>query len=94
MKVFLDTSAFAKRYVAEQGLDKVMELRQQADNLVVSVIRLPELVSTSSRLLLDGTLFDEATHAEAQFTTSMIHIAPLASYFNETCAPKLFPPHG
>ena len=51
MKVFLDTSAFAKRYAAEQGSDKVAKLCQQADNLVVSVICLPELVSTLSRLL-------------------------------------------
>ena len=51
MKVFLDTSAFAKRYVAEQGSDKVLELCQQADSLVVSVICLPELISTLSRLL-------------------------------------------
>ena len=51
MKVFLDTSAFAKRYVAEPGTDKVLELCQQADSLVVSVICLPELISTLSRLL-------------------------------------------
>lgn len=56
MKVFLDTSDFAKRYVAERGLDKVMTLCQQADNLVVSVICLPELVSTLSRLLREKKL--------------------------------------
>lgn len=51
MKVFLDTSAFAKRYVAEQGSGKVWEMCQQAESLVVSVICLPELISTLSRLL-------------------------------------------
>lgn len=51
MKVFLDTSAFAKRYVAEQGSNKVIELCQQSDCLVVSVICLPELISTLSRLV-------------------------------------------
>ena len=51
MKVFLDTSAFAQRYVAEQGSDKILALCQQADSLVVSVICLPELISTLSRLL-------------------------------------------
>lgn len=56
MKVFLDTSAFAKRYVAEQGSDKVIELCQQADSLVVSVICLPELISTLSRLLREKKL--------------------------------------
>lgn len=56
MKVFLDTSAFAKRYVAEQGSDKVIALCQQADSLVVSVICLPELISTLSRLLREKKL--------------------------------------
>lgn len=51
MKLFLDTSAFAKRYIAEQGSDKVAALLQDADSLVVSVICLPELVSTMSRLV-------------------------------------------
>lgn len=56
MKVFLDTSAFAKRYVAEQGSDKVLELCQQADSLVVSIICLPELISTLSRLVREKRL--------------------------------------
>ena len=51
MKVFLDTSAFAKRYVAEKGSDKVMALSLKADSLVVSVVCLPELISTLSRLV-------------------------------------------
>ena len=56
MKVFLDTSAFAKRYIAEAGSDKVLALCQQADSLVVSVICLPELISTLSRLLREKKL--------------------------------------
>ncbi len=56
MKLFLDTSAFAKRYVAEQGSAKVMALCQKADNLVVSVICLPELISTLSRLVREKKL--------------------------------------
>ena len=56
MKVFLDTSAFAKRYVAEQGSAKVMALCLKADNLIVSVICLPELISTLSRLVREKKL--------------------------------------
>ena len=56
MKVFLDTSAFAKRYVAEPGSDKVVALCQKADSLVVSVICLPELISTLSRLVREKKL--------------------------------------
>lgn len=56
MKLFLDTSAFAKRYVAEQGSVKVLALCHQADSLVVSVICLPELISTLSRLVREKKL--------------------------------------
>ena len=56
MKVFLDTSAFAKRYVAEQGSDKVIALCLKADSFVISVICLPELISTSSRLVREKKL--------------------------------------
>ena len=56
MKLFLDTSAFAKRYVAEQGSVKVLALCQKADSLVVSVICLPELISTLSRLVREKKL--------------------------------------
>jgi len=56
VKVFLDTPALAKRYVAEQGSDKVLAMCQQADSLVVSVICLPELVSTLSRLVREKKL--------------------------------------
>jgi len=56
VRVFLDTSAFAKRYVAEQGSDKVLAVCQQADSLVVSVICLPELISMLSRLVREKKL--------------------------------------
>ena len=50
MKLFLDTSAFAKRYIAEPGSDKVLASCEKADSLTVSVICLPELISTLCRL--------------------------------------------
>lgn len=63
MKVFLDTSALAKRYVAEQGSDQVLAVCQQADSLVVSVICLPELVSTLCRLVREEKLASAAYRA-------------------------------
>lgn len=56
MRLFLDTSAFAKRYVAEQGSDKVLALCQEADRLFVSVICFPELTSTLCRLVREKKL--------------------------------------
>ncbi len=52
----MDTSAFAKRYVAEPGSDQVMALCQEADDLVVSVLCLPELIATLSRLVHEKKL--------------------------------------
>lgn len=60
MRVFLETSAFAKRYVAERGSDKVLRLCQQADSLAVSIICLPELISTLSRLVRERRLAQAA----------------------------------
>jgi predicted nucleic acid-binding protein len=56
VNVFLDTSAFAKRYVAEAGSEQVSALCQQATSLVVSVICFPELISTLSRLVREKKL--------------------------------------
>ena len=56
MKVFLDTSAFAKRYIAEAGSDKVQDLCARAEGLAVSVICLPEILSTLTRLTRETKL--------------------------------------
>ncbi len=59
MKLFLDTSAFAKRYVAEGNSDTVAASCAQADDLVVSVVCIPELMSTLCRLLREKRLTRE-----------------------------------
>jgi len=51
VKLFLDTSALAKRYIAEQGSDTVLGLCREAQQLAVSVICLPEMISTLNRLV-------------------------------------------
>ena len=50
MKVFFDSSAFAKRYIMEPGSDKVEKICSQAAMLGVSSICLPEIISALSRL--------------------------------------------
>jgi hypothetical protein len=56
MRVFLDTSAFVKRYIEEPGTEKVVEICRQADSLVLCVICLPEMVSTLNRLVRENRL--------------------------------------
>ena len=50
MRVFFDSSAFVKRYVREAGTDAVLAWCDQASELCLSGIALPEIVSAFCRL--------------------------------------------
>jgi predicted nucleic acid-binding protein len=56
MRVYFDSSAFAKRYVDEQGSADVLHWCDQASELALSVIAVPELVSAFCRLQREGLL--------------------------------------
>jgi predicted nucleic acid-binding protein len=64
MKTFLDSSAFAKRFVDEVGSDKVEDTCAQASELGLSVICVPEIISALNRRrrerLLTATQYAEA----------------------------------
>ena len=60
MRVFFDTSAFVKRYVEEPGTGEVIEICGNAEELVLSIICIPEMISTLNRLLRDGKLSADA----------------------------------
>jgi uncharacterized protein len=67
MRVFFDSSAFAKRYIEEPGSDKVEEISSRATALGVSVICLPEIISALCRLRRESVLterqYEEAKEA-------------------------------
>lgn len=56
MRVYFDSSAFAKRYINEAGTDEVLGWCERADELVLSVIALPEMISAFCRLRREGRL--------------------------------------
>jgi predicted nucleic acid-binding protein len=56
MKLFLDSSAFAKRFVEESGSQEVERLCSQADELCLSVICVPEIISALTRRSREKTL--------------------------------------
>jgi predicted nucleic acid-binding protein len=56
MRVFFDTSAFVKRYIEEPGSEGVLEICMEAEHLVLSLIYLPEMISTLNRLVREGKL--------------------------------------
>ena len=56
MRLFFDSSALAKRYIDEDGSDKVEALCSQARVLGISVICPPEIISAFCRLIREGKL--------------------------------------
>ena len=82
MKIFFDTSAWVKRYVEESGSDEVELICQQADDVILSILCVPETISTFSRLLrekkLTKSMFSELKHifAEEIEDVKFINITP------------------
>lgn len=56
MKASFDSSAFAKRFVNEEGSERVEAICAQADALGLCVICVPEIVSALNRRLRERTL--------------------------------------
>lgn len=56
MKTYLDSSSFAKRFVEEEGSDRVETACSQASKLGLSVICVPEIVSALNRRKREHTL--------------------------------------
>jgi predicted nucleic acid-binding protein len=56
MRVFFDSSAFVKRYVNEAGTDAVLQWCDQATEIILSGIALPELISSFCRLQREGRI--------------------------------------
>lgn len=76
MKVFFDSSAFAKRYIEEQESDKVQQICFRASQLAVSVICLPEVISALCRLKRTGALTQQQYEtAKKEFFTDLRDIA-------------------
>lgn len=65
MKTFLDSSAFAKRFVDEPGSDEVEDACAQATALGLSVICVPEIVSALNRRRRERSL-TEAQYQQAK----------------------------
>ena len=58
MRVFFDSSAFVKRYMVESGTDAVLAWCDQATEIGLSGIALPEIISAFCRLLREGRITD------------------------------------
>lgn len=58
MRVFFDSSAFAKRYIHENGTDTVLEWCERATEIGLSGIALPEIISAFCRLRREKRITD------------------------------------
>ena len=58
MRIFFDSSAFAKRYLREAGTDAVLALCERADEVVLSAITVPEIISAFCRLRRETKITD------------------------------------
>jgi hypothetical protein len=56
MKVFFDTSAFAKRFIDEPGTETVLEYCESAEMIYLSQLCIPEFISAANRLLRDKVI--------------------------------------
>ncbi len=56
MRVFLDSSALAKRYVKESGTERVLRICERADDISLSILCVPELISAFNRLIREKKL--------------------------------------
>ncbi len=56
MKTFLDSSAFAKRYVEESGSQTVETLCAAATDLALSIVCIPEIISALNRRVRERNL--------------------------------------
>ncbi len=56
MKLMVDSSAFAKRYVLEKGSESIDHFLQRASQLALCIILLPEIISGLNRRLREQIL--------------------------------------
>jgi predicted nucleic acid-binding protein len=59
MRIYLDTSAYAKRYIDEPGSERVIELIGMADPIILSALCLPEMASALYRYVRERSLPSE-----------------------------------
>jgi predicted nucleic acid-binding protein len=56
MRIFMDTSAYAKRFIEEEGSAEIDNILFQATELGISLLCVPELLSAMNRKLREKTI--------------------------------------
>ncbi|MFZ0614032.1 MAG: type II toxin-antitoxin system VapC family toxin [Desulfobacterales bacterium] len=77
MRLAVDTSSFAKRYIQEMGSEKLDDFLQDASELALCVILVPELISGLNRRLREGVLTDKDYRKAKKSLMDDVHDATL-----------------
>lgn len=72
MKTFFDSSAFAKRYVEEPGSQAVDSICQEATEVALSVLCVPEILSALNRGVREGILTSREYEEAKQYLSQDI----------------------
>ena len=75
MRVAVDSSSLAKRYIQEVGSDELDDLLQNASEMAVCVILVPELISGLNRRLREGALTDKDYRKAKRLLMEDVHDA-------------------
>jgi len=79
VKTFFDSSAFAKRYVEEAGSHVVDSLCQEATEVALCVLCLPEIISALNRRVREGLLTDREYTESKQYLSQDIRDAVIVN---------------
>ena len=63
MRVFLDSSALAKKYIAEKWSEKILAIWQEAEDISLSILCVPEVLSACNRLRREKKLDEKGYQA-------------------------------
>ena len=77
MKLVLDSSAFAKRYIVEDGSERVDQLLQEASQLALCILLVPEIISGLNRRLREQVISPEDYRSIKKQLINDVHDAVL-----------------
>lgn len=86
MKTFFDASTFAKRYVEENGSQLVDDICQEASELSLSVICVPEIISALNRRIREKRLSHQDYVAVKQHLSDDVRDAVIINLTPEVIA--------
>ena len=86
MKTFFDASTFAKRYVEENGSQLVDDICQEASELSLSVLCIPEIISALNRRIREKRLSRQDYIAVKQSVSDDIRDAVIINLTPEVIA--------